>query len=85
MTELATAIETMNKLIVDDEWYNIPHPIRKTCEGIILFAEKLTGKVIANADSTHRKVLLLDEKQKAESKSFKGRCDNLEQNIHREK
>ena len=37
MNEMMNHIDEMKKLIKDEEWYNIPVPIRITCEGIMEF------------------------------------------------
>ena len=35
-------IEEMKALIKDEQWHNIPIPVRVTCEGIMAFQEKMT-------------------------------------------
>ena len=44
--DIMNELETVHALIKDDEWYNIPAPIRSTCEGIIAFAKSLSNKII---------------------------------------
>ena len=40
MNDMLGYLDEVNLLIKDEEWYNIPAPIRKTCEGIIGFQGK---------------------------------------------
>ena len=64
MNEVMRYIDEANHLIKDDEWFNIPAPIRVTCEGIISFSEKLARMILQNGDTTSKKTVDLDTKQK---------------------
>ena len=45
----------MKLLIVEEDWYNIPAPIRVTCEGIISFQERMTNAVLYNSELAQKK------------------------------
>ena len=60
--ELRGYIGEANTLIKDEEWYNIPAPVRTTCEGIINFNEKLSSKILSNAENAHKKFLNLEDR-----------------------
>ena len=60
MNEVMRYIDDVNHLIKDDDWFNIPAPIRVTCEGIITFTEKLARLILANGDTTSKKTVDLD-------------------------
>lgn len=55
MTEITAYIDEVNALIKDDEWFNIPMPVRSTCEGIIKFNERLASKILFNAETGQKK------------------------------
>ena len=59
MNQLLELVDDLMVLIKDDEWYNIPAPIRTTCEGIISFQKRVTETIVFNAESSHRKVMTL--------------------------
>ena len=60
--ELRGFIEEAQNLIKDEQWFNIPAPIRTTCEGIIHFNEKLSGKILQNAENSHKKFMNLEDR-----------------------
>ena len=82
--EIMDELETVHSLIKDDEWFNIPAPIRDTCNGIILFTEKLADKILKGAENNHSKIVLMDEKIKRDAGLVKSRIDRLDSTIQRE-
>ena len=59
MNEMMNLIEEMKALIKDEQWHNIPIPVRVTCEGIMAFQEKMTESILFNAQQAHKKVMRL--------------------------
>ena len=49
-------------LINDDDWHNIPAPVRSTCEGIINFMHNMTTCMVLNHETDHKKALKLQER-----------------------
>ena len=62
--DIMTEIDNINALIVEEEWHNIPAPIRKTCEGIIAFQELLGSKIVANSHTIESKVQIVEGRMK---------------------
>lgn len=60
--EMLAHLADMHELIKEDEWFNIPAPIRRTCEGIIDFQDKMTHSIVWNAEMAHKKVINLLDK-----------------------
>ena len=58
------ALDDLNHLIEEDEWFNIPKPVYEAITGIIKFNNLVTKKQIEQADSAHRKALIGEERQK---------------------
>ena len=56
LNELLTEMAANRHLIKDEDWYNIPAPVRTTCDGIINFTESLASKMINNASKSNDKV-----------------------------
>ena len=61
MNEMMNHIEDMKQLIKEDEWHNIPVPVKTCCEGIMAFSEKMTSSILFNAEQAHKKVIKLQE------------------------
>lgn len=84
MTEMQYELDQLKQLVQADEWYNIPVPVKKCTDGLIYFSEKVTTKLIDNADSAHRKILLGDERLRKLEASIKSRLDQVDVKVERE-
>ena len=82
--EVESDINMVHSLIVEEEWFNIPAPVRNTCEGIILFAEKLARRIVDNAENAHRKILIMDEKVRKSETVTKQQITRLDTMIQRD-
>ena len=82
--EMRFELDTLKHLVNEDEWYNIPAPVKKTVDGLIHFSEKVTSRLIDNADSAHRKILLADDRIKKLEQSIKGRLEVNDAKLDRE-
>lgn len=51
-------------MIQISEWYNIPTPIKVTCEGIIAFQNVLVHSILFNAETAHKKVVQVQDRLK---------------------
>lgn len=51
----------MKQLIKEDEWHNIPIPVKNCCEGIMAFSERMTSSILFNAEQAHKKVIKLQD------------------------
>ena len=83
-TELMGYLDEAHGLIKEEEWYNIPAPVRDTCTGIINFNERLIQCILTNAERAHKKVLNLEEKTKKIEQQMKGRFDLMDTSMKRE-
>ena len=82
--DLELEIKTVNALIKDDEWFNIPAAIRSTCEGIIKFTESLANKIVRGAEKSHEKVERLSSRLRLDASVVKKRIDTLDSMVTRE-
>ena len=84
MNEMLILVEELGSLIKDEEWHNIPAPVRTTCEGFIAFQKKVTESIVFNAETAHKKVIALLEKQRKfeykTKESFSEITRNMEMN-----
>ena len=46
----------LESLIKDEQWFNIPVPIRNTLDGIIEFSKRLARTMVSNDVSSNSKV-----------------------------
>ena len=76
--------EEVQALIVEDEWYNIPACIKKTCEGIIAFSEKLTQRILTNSEGSNRKVILMEHRVSKIEGQMKGKFDLIDSKFTRD-
>ena len=68
-------------LIKDDEWFNIPAPIREACEGLITMTERLTKRIITNAEKAHQKVMNCEKDLHKKDMLLKQRFDALDKKV----
>lgn len=71
-------MEEVRMLIKEEDWHNIPAPIRTTCEGIINFQAQMTSSIVWNAENAHKKVISALEKQRRFEASTKVHFEQLE-------
>ena len=49
-------------LIVPEDWFNIPEPIRHTCDGVIQAIGRIQQAIIYNAGEAHKKTVQLQDR-----------------------
>lgn len=84
MTEMKYELHLLKELVKEDEWFNIPAPVRKATDGLIHFSEKVSSKLIDNAESAHRKILIADDRMKKIETAIKTRLDIFDSKVERE-
>ena len=78
MNEMMNHIEEMKGLIKDEEWHNIPIPVRVACEGIMAYQEKMTSSILFNAEQAHKKVVRLQDQARSEEHKNKTRFEQMD-------
>ena len=78
MNEMMNHIEEMKQPIKDEEWHNIPIPVRVACEGIMAFQEKMTSSILFNAEQAHKKVMKMQDTARADAHRSKTKSDQLD-------
>ena len=84
MTELFSDIYAIKDLIKEDDWHNIPGPVRQTCDGIINFSEIMALKIINNATKSNDKVKVIDQRLTKMEQLIKSRFENMDIKLDRE-
>ena len=74
----------VNYLIKEEEWHNIPAPVKETITGLIDFTKKISTKLIQANDVSQRRVFSMDDRVKKLENQFKSRFDMYDQKLARE-
>lgn len=83
-TEIMTRIAQVAGLVKDDEWYNIPAPVRECCEGLIRFTQDTTTRILKNANGAHSKINAIDDRTRKLENSTKQSLKTTDATLARE-
>ena len=79
--EMYGYMDEVNHLIKDEDWFNIPAPIRDACDGIITMTDRLARRIIANAEKANKKVLECEKDLHKKDMILKQRFDALDKKV----
>ena len=77
-------MQDVTSLIKEDEWHNIPAPVKEAITGCIDFTKKISTKLIQANDVAQRRVFSMDDRVKKLENQFKSRFDLFDQKLARE-
>ena len=82
--EIQMYVYEVRNSIKDEDWFNIPQPVRTTCEGLIDLCDKLGHQIVRCSEDIRFKKTITESKMNDIHKNIKKRLDMSEQKVDKE-